>query len=367
MKRLLSLTLALLMALVTAGAAGAKAVAFAEEENPYVGLWEITGGWIEDHYIGYEDVKGMFYLDFLPNGAIYIVMIDGEEVNDDYLAYVITGENTLDLYEGGDAISANYSPDIGVISVETGDSEHLNMTFLQRVEEDPLPDIRAMAANPDEEQTYYCYKWTEGDQTVSILEWLPAMGMGPEDIYLTLAPDGTGYVQFGSEDAGGEITWTETEFIPVDPPNQPAAYTREGDHILLSINESTNIEFAPEGEVEALMAMLGIEIAEADDDSVDVDPDAVPGEWKLAKASAMGQELTVEQIQAQGLDLVFRFNADGSAVMISNGEETDGISWAVDGSELTLSVGSYDLFTFSYDGEYLILTVGAKLYFEKVG
>ena len=362
MRRFLTLTLALLMALVTAGAAGAKAVAFAEEENPYVGLWEVTGGWIEDHYIGYEDVKGMFYLDFLPNGAIYIVMIDGEEVNDDYLAYVITGENTLDLYEGGDALSANYSPDIGVISVETGDSEHLNMTFLQRVEEDPLPDIRAMAANPDEEQTYYCYTWTEGDQTVSILEWLPAMGMGPEDIYLTLAPDGTGYVQFGSEDAGGEITWTETEFIPVEPPNQPAAYTREGDHILLSINESTNIEFAPEGEVEALMAMLGIEIAEPAEGG-DIDPEAVVGEWKLAD---MGQELTMEQIEAQGLNLTFRFNADGSAVMISKGKETEGLHWAVEDDELTLSLRGYDLFTFTYDGEHLLLSIGAQIYFEKV-
>ena len=99
---------------------------------------------------------------------------------------------------------------------------------------------------------------------------------------------------------------------------------------------------------------------------LDVDLDAVAGEWKLAKASAMGQELTVEQIQAQGLDLAFRFNADGSAVMISKGEETDGINWREEDGGIVLYVGTYDMFTFTYDGEYLILSVGAKLYFEKV-
>ena len=361
MKRLLTLTLALLMTLVLVGT-GAKTVAFAEEENPYVGLWQITGQQDGDTYTAYADMGVTAYLDFMPNGAIYAVMTDGQELIADYMAYQVTGENALDIYEGEDPLPSVYDPATGVISVTDPDGDLIS--FVERVTEDPLPDIRAMAANSDEEQTYFGYTMTEGGQTIDLLEWLPAMGMDPEDFYLTLDPDGTGYLQFGSEEAGGDITWTETELIPVESPDEPVAYTREGDHIVFFIDESTGVEFAPAGEVEALIAMKGIEVAEPAE-SVDIDPEDVVGEWKLAKASAMGQELTVEQIEEQGLDLAFRFNADGSAVMINKGDETDGLNWAVEDGDISLTVGSYELFTFSYDGEYLILSVGAQLYFER--
>ena len=191
---------------------------------------------------------------------------------------------------------------------------------------------------------------------------LPVMGMDPEDFYLTLNPDGTGYVQFGSEDAGGEITWTDTTLTAE---GESITYTREGDYILLSIDGTTGVTFAPEGEVEALMAMNGIEIAEPVS-AVDVDAEALVGDWKLSKATAMGQTLTAEQLQAQGLEMSFTFNGDGTAVMNSNGSPTDGLSWTVEDGKLSLSVSSYDLFTFTYDGEYLILSMGGDLYFEKV-
>lgn len=361
MKRFLTLTLALLIVLMLVSAGGSYAAA--EEENPYLGLWQITGQQDGDTYTAYADMGITAYLDFLPSGAIYAVMTDGSELIADYMGYQVTGENTLDIYEGEDPLSSTFDPATGVISVT--DPEDGLISFVERVTTDPLPDIRAMAADLDEEKTYFGYKMTEGDQTIDILTMLPVMGMDPEDFYLTLELGGTGYIQFGSEEAGGDITWTETEFTPVESPDQPVTYTWEGDHILLAIDDTTSIEFAPEGEVEALMAMLGIEVAEPDEGE-DVEAADVVGEWKLAKATAMGQEMTIEQIQAQGLDLAFRFNADGSAVMINKGEETDGISWAVEDGEVSLTVGSYELFTFTYDGEYLILSVGAKIFFEKV-
>ena len=42
MKRLLTLTLALLLVITLAGTVGVTR-SLAEEENPYLGLWEITG------------------------------------------------------------------------------------------------------------------------------------------------------------------------------------------------------------------------------------------------------------------------------------------------------------------------------------
>lgn len=283
-------------------------------------------------------------------------MTDGENLLVDYMAYQVTGENTLDIYEGEDPLPSAYDPATGIITVTAPDGGLVS--FVERVTADPLPDIRALAANPEEDRTYYGYSRTKDGQTIDLLETLP----DPRDVYLTMEPDGTGYIQFLSEETGGDITWTETELIAE---GEGVPYTREGDHIIITINKSTTLELAPEGEVEALMAMKGIEIAEPTE-GVDIDAEAVVGQWKLAKATAMGQELTIEQIEAQGLDLAFRFNADGSAVMINKGEETDGLNWATEGGELTLSMYGYDLFTFTYDGEYLILSMGGDLYFEKV-
>lgn len=358
MKRLLTLTLALLLVITLAGTVGVTR-SLAEEENPYLGLWEITGQQNGDQYASLADAGRKAYMDFLPSGAIYGVMsADGQHIKS-YMGYKVTGENTLDIYEGEEGIPAVYDPATGIITVTAEDNY---LTFVERVKEDPLPDIRALVDNADEERTYYGYKMTQDGQEIDMVTMLPAMGMDPEDFYLTLNPDGTGYVQFGSEDAGGEITWTDTTLTAE---GESITYTREGDYILLSIDGTTGVTFAPEGEVEALMAMNGIEIAEPVS-AVDVDAEALVGDWKLSKATAMGQALTAEQLQAQGLEMSFTFNGDGTAVMNSNGSPTDGLSWTVEDGKLSLSVSSYDLFTFTYDGEYLILSMGGDLYFEKV-
>ena len=359
MKRLLTLTLALLLAVTLVGIGGARNYACAEED-PYGGLWEITGIQDGDAYTSYAELNMKTYLDFLPSGAIYSVIVNGEDIHETYMAYQVTGENALDIYAGEDGLPGVYDPTTGVITVTNPDDTLIS--FVERVREDPQPDIRALVDHANEKQTYYGYRMTQNDQTIGMLETLLAMGMDPRDFYLTLDPDGTGYLQFGSETAGGEITWTDTAFTAE---GESVSYIREGDHILLSIDGSNSVEFAPEGEIEALMAMKGIETARTE--AVDVEATDLAGEWKLSKATAAGQTLSAEQIKEQGLEMSFRFNADGTATMISNGTPTNGLSWKVEGSELTLSVGSYDVFTLSYDGEYLVLSIGAKLYFEKIG
>ncbi len=301
-------------------------------------------------------------MDFMANGVIYGVMVDESGATLAYMGYKVTGENTLDIYEGEDPLPAVYDPASGVITVT--DTDGGLATFVERIQEDPLPDIHGMVDNSKEEQTYYGYIMTQAGQSISMLEMLPTMGIDPKDFYLTLNPDGTGYLQFGEEESGGDITWDETSFTAE---GESISYTRLGDHIVIHLGEGDDagtVEFAPEDEVEILLVLMGgVDIPEP----VDVEAEDLVGEWKLLKASAAGQELTAEQIKAQGLEMSFQFNADGSAVMISNGSPTDGLSWKVEGSELTLSVGSYDVFTLSYDGEYLILSMGAKMYFEKVG
>ncbi len=366
MKRMFTLILALLMTILVFGGTAA----YAEEEtadpaaepvNPYVGLWEITGQKDGDELTVYADAGMKAYLDFLPNGAIYAVMTDGTDVIDDYLAYEVTGENALDLYEGGDPIPAVYDPETGVITAT--EPEYGTETYVQRVTEDPLPDIRALVDHSDEEQTWYGYTMTEGELTVNLLEMLPQMDMDPRDFYLTLAPDGTGYLQFGDEEAGGEITWTETEFIAED---EGVPYTREGDHILLAIEETTILELAPEGEVEALLAVMehGAD-DETDAEPVEFSPEDVVGSWEFTKAKAYGTEVPASAT-GQSMSLVLK--EDGAASLTAGGSTTDNLEyWFEDDGSVVLGVGSYEALRLTFDGTVLTLnSMGVEMIFERV-
>ena len=132
MKRLLTLTMALLLALTLVSVSITSARA---EEDPYVGLWQITGQQDGDTYTAYADMGVTAYLDFMPNGAIYAVMTDGEDQMADYMAYKVTGENTLDIYEGDDPLPSVYDPATGIISVTDPDGGLVS--YVERVTADP--------------------------------------------------------------------------------------------------------------------------------------------------------------------------------------------------------------------------------------
>lgn len=370
MKRLLTLTLALLLAVALVGVSGAMKYAYAEGDgeepaeaaepvNPYVGLWQITAQQDGDEYVSLAEAKEKIYMDFLPSGAIYAVMFDGEDAEDDYLAYEVTGENTLNLFEGDDeAIPAVYDPEKGVITVTFTDDEDTFSAFLERVTEEPLPDIRALVDHSQEEQTYYGYLMISGDQSVSMLDVLPAMGMDPEDFYITLNPDGTGYLQFGEEEAGGEITWTETE-LTADGESVP--YTRQGDHIQLTL-EGMLVEFAPEGEVEALLAIQ--ETKASADEPIEFTEKDVIGSWEFTKGKTMGVVISASEM-GQSMSLVLK--EGGKASMTTNGNTNDRLEWRIEDGVIILGVGTYEAFRLTHDGTVLILNMaGVDMIFERV-
>ena len=389
MKRLISLTLALLMALALFGAVGAKTYAYAEGEaadpaaepaaepeaqaeaeaeaeepiNPYLGLWEITGYLDEGVYSPYAETGAKAYLDFLPNGAIYAVMIDSETVDDDYLAYVVTGESTLDVYEGEDGLPSVYDPETGVITVTEPNSGLV--TYVERVKEDPLPDIRALVDHTKEERTWYGYEMSQSGQTINLLEMLPTMDMDPHDFYLTLNADGTGYLQFGDEEAGGEIIWTEDQLIPKENPEEPVTYTWVGDHLQFEV-EGMIVEFAPEGECEALLAVIEAKAAaEPKAEPVEFSPEDVVGSWEFTKAKAYGTEIPAEQV---GTTMSLVLKADGKASMTTNGTPNNSLEWKIEDGSIVLGVGTYEAFRLTFDGTVLTLsTMGVDMIFERVG
>lgn len=379
MKRLISLTLALLMALALFGAVGATTYAYAEGEaaepeaqteteaelaaeteepvNPYLGLWEITGYQEEDVRASNEEAGVKAYLDFLPNGAIYAVMINGETVDDDYLAYLVTGENALDIYEGEDGLPSVYDPETGIITVTDPGSGLV--TFVERVKEDPLPDIRALVDHTKQERTWYGYEMSQSGQTINLLEMLPAMDMDPHDFYLTLNADGTGYLQFGDEEAGGEIIWTEDQLIPKENPEEPVTYVWVGDHLQFEA-EGMIVEFAPEGECEALLAVI-----EAKAKPVELAPEDVVGSWEFTKAKAYGTEIPAEQV---GTTMSLVLKADGKASMTTNGTPNNSLEWRIEDGSIVLGVGTYEAFRLTFDGTVLTLsTMGVDMIFERVG
>ena len=122
-----------------------------EPVNPYVGLWKVTGIQEEETYLPYEG-EDVLYFDFLPNGVVYGVMSDDEYPSDDYFAYAVTDENTLLVIGDGDPIPCVYDPETGVITMMIEDGDQGYALFLERVTEDPLPDIYAMVDRSEEEQ-----------------------------------------------------------------------------------------------------------------------------------------------------------------------------------------------------------------------
>ncbi|MBQ3486749.1 MAG: hypothetical protein IJA71_00545, partial [Clostridia bacterium] len=181
MKRILSLTLALLMTVLLLGATGANTFTYAEDEsasdNPYVGLWMIIAQKEGESTTLYAD-KGMkVYLDFQPSGLIYGLLVNENGAEEEYLAYAVTGENTLYIYEKDRPLSGVYDPATETITV----TEEVSgiVTFIQRAHDEQMPDASALIDRSQEEQTYYVYQLTNEGETYDMLVFLPAMG---EDI-----------------------------------------------------------------------------------------------------------------------------------------------------------------------------------------
>lgn len=378
MKRILTLTLALLMIMALFGVSGATRYAYAEGEtpaptaepeaaaeaeepvNPYLGLWEITGRKEGEVYAPYGDGEEKIYMDFLPNGAIYAILYDGEDADEDYAAYLVSDENALTLFEGGEPIPGVYDPETGVITVTAEAVNGSYITYLQRVTADPLPDVWSMMDGAKEQQVFYGYQMRNESQVMDLVEFLALVDEDPGDYYcLTMQPDGTGHVQFGSEELSGDILWNETQIIAVGNEDDPAPYTREKGHILMDI-DGTIMDFAPAGEIEALMAVKTWELKNLPAQI----PEDMEGTWELAKCKAYGIEITPEQMETS---MTFVLNLNGTAVLYTNDMAPAGyrLSQKEEGIWI-LSSGGVELFELKYDGTALTLGyMGVDMIFEK--
>ena len=329
MKRILSLTLALLLTVLLLGTAGAP-IARAEEDNPYVGLWLFVSQQDGDTLTLYEEAGLRVYLDFRPNGLIYGLAVGDSGAKEEYLTYIVTGENALTLYEEGHPMPGVYDPATGIITVT--EEESGVVTRIRRAVDLQMPDAESLIDRTQAEQTYYVCSMTSDGTAYDMLAFVPTLGMDLHDFYLTLRPDGTGYMQFGSQEDGGDITWTATE---ITAEGNSAPYTREGGHILLTIDEDNGAEFAPKAEVEALLQLEEIRkdsaAAAPADSPQPLTMDILTGTWNIARMEMEGISLS---LSALGMEATMTFSPDGTIeAFMQMGESSDSSTMAFEITE----------------------------------
>ena len=156
-----------------------------------------------------------------------------------------------------------------------------------------------------------------------------------------------------------DFTWTEEAFL-IDEEDIP--YTREGDHILLTM-EGDSIEFAPAAEVEAALAALNT--SEANDDSIVPTVEDLVGSWTFTKARVMGLEVSAADA---GTEMSLVLNEDGSVIILTDGSPVE-YEWTIrEDGKVALNLADAEEYLLSFNGKELKLSVGVEgmeMIFEK--
>lgn len=247
-----------------------------------------------------------------------------------------------------------------LLTVRTAEEATQNLSVRLPVEKEVYDLIRELPPVASvTEKVYYGYRVTSDGQTYDLVPILALMGMDPTSFSLTLRSDGTGRAVLMEESEAMEFTWTEEAFI-VDEESIP--YTREGDHILLTM-EGDSIEFAPAAEVEAALAALNT--SEANDDSIVPTVEDLVGSWTFTKARVMGLEVSAADA---GTEMSLVLNEDGSVIILTDGSPVE-YEWTIrEDGKVVMNLADAEEFLLSYNGTELKLNVGVEgmeMIFEK--
>ncbi len=247
-----------------------------------------------------------------------------------------------------------------LLTVRTAEEATQNLSVRLPVEKEVYDLIRELPPVASvTEKVYYGYRVTSDGQTYDLVPILALMGMDPTSFSLTLRSDGTGRAVLMEESEAMEFTWTEEAFI-VNEESIP--YTREGDHILLTM-EGDSIEFAPAAEVEAALAALNT--SEANDDSIVPTVEDLVGSWTFTKARVMGLEVSAADA---GTEMSLVLNEDGSVIILTDGSPVE-YEWTIrEDGKVALNLADAEEYLLSFNGKELKLSVGVEgmeMIFEK--
>ena len=186
-----------------------------------------------------------------------------------------------------------------------------------------------------------------------------AAEMELDGIFFTFYADGTADFVVDDEATSGtyEISGYNIVFNETEGDEVTVVYDPETDTFTMSDDEGFAFVFE---RTSAAGSNPAATAAPVSGDAADI-----PGTWNLTQAVVEGMTIPISML---GYEMAFVLNADGTAAMLYDGETTEGLNWALNGSTITLSVYGMSLYDFEYTGTSLILhetESGVDMVFEK--
>ena len=268
---------------------------------------------------------------FAADGSVLITMTDEEDING---TYAVDGNNVTIHTEDSD-ITGTYDPEKDAITIAEGSTtlvieRRSNVPEPEKTEAAELVDLTAAEAVGNWELTGV----RMGDSVI------PASMLGTSMAFVFNA-DGTGYAISEGQSLDG-LSWTiedgKLALGGMDETLYTMAYDgtalllEEPDSGMVLVFERTEGEIKIEPVVESADEMVGL--------------------WVMSSGRTQGIEVPASML---GMDLAFRFNADGSAAMVLDGETTEGLNWRLENGVVKLSAYGVDLYDLTYDGTSLTL------------
>ena len=268
---------------------------------------------------------------FAADGSVLITMTDEEDVNG---TYTVDG-NTVVIRTDGNDITGTYDPEKDSMTIAEGSV----MIVIERKSNVPEPEKTEAAEIIDITDAEAVGTW---DLTgVRTGDALIPVSMLETSMQLVFRESGSATIISDGESIDG-LTWAVEDGKIALGGNGETLYTIEYDGTSLLLAEPDTgmvLVFEKiEGEIKTEPA------AESADEMV--------GLWVMSSGRTQGVEVPASML---GMDLAFRFDANGAAAMIYNGETTTGLNWKLENGVVKLSAYGVDLYDLTYDGTSLTL------------
>ena len=382
MKKYLALILALVLALSVFACGKKSEEKPAETETVTIpGTWELIEAKADGLTLSAKDLGFEMALIFNENGTAAYVE-DGETTDgidwtlaDNVVKTTMYGIDLFDFAFDGQTLTIHDDEEnVDLIFKKTSDTQTFAVSApAEEPTEEPTPEpTEEPTPEPTEEPTPEPTEEPKKEAGI-VGKWqMNAMESADQSFdAATLAAFGIEIIFDFREDGTVDITaYGDTVSNTYTFADNVVVVTEEsGDTKGVYDPETATIVFEQDGVKLTFVRMDAAAAVEAtqapENTSVGLTAENVVGTWSLTKAKAQGVELPASLL---GLEMAFRFNEDGTAAMIYDGDTTEGLNWKLENGVVRLSAYGTDLYDFTFDGTALTIheeSSDTDLIFEK--